>query len=370
MKTDNVQNQQIPNILIVDDDEFNLIVLGEILKRSNYKIHSVTNGILALQASEDIRPDLILLDIMMPEMDGYEVCRRLKESENLSDIPVIFISSLTDSRDIVKALTYGGVDYITKPFNAEVVLARVNTHLKLYQQSRELLKLNAKLKDSQDQLSKFAAHLLIIREEERMKLSTEIHDKIGQILIALKIDMGMWEKKLLFLSENNRSQEIVVNFNMMVDILDNTIKSVRKIMNELKSDDLELLGFIEAAKLFSIEFEIINKINCKIETSISKLELNELQKVALYRILQESLSNIALHAEATSVVISLYIHEQNLVMEIVDNGIGIDISKKTQKDAYGLTAMKERVEILHGKLTITGKPTEGTQVKVEMPYQI
>lgn len=356
------------SVLIVDDDEYNLIVLGEILKRNGFKISSVTNGVSALKVSEEEKPDLVLLDIMMPGIDGYEVCRRLKDNRNLADIPVIFISSLTDSRDIVKALTCGGVDYITKPFNAEEVIARVQTHLKLHQQSRELLELNTHLKESQEQLSKFAAHLLIIREEERTILSNEIHDKIGQILIALKIDMGIWKKKILFLSENNRSQEIIDNFNELVEVVDETIRTVRKIMNELKSNDLELLGFIETAKLFSIEFEIINKINCKVETTLFNVEFKEQQKVALYRILQESLSNVAQHANATSVVVSLYLHEQNFVMEIVDNGIGFDKTKNAYKDAFGITDMKQRVHVLQGKLTISCKPGEGTCVKVEIPY--
>ena len=356
------------NILIVDDDQYNLIILGEILKRNGCVIQPVLDGITALRAAEELKPDLILLDVMMPGMDGYEVCESLKANPTLCDIPVIFISSLQGTKDIIKALRSGGVDYITKPFQPEEVIARVNTHLKLYQQNKELLELNAHLKESQDQLTKFAAHLMVVREEERALLSNEIHDKIGQILIALKIDMGIWKRKILFLSENTHSNEVLDKFNELVNIVDNTIKSVRKIISKLKSDDLELLGFIETAKLCSIEFEVINKIDCKVETSISKLVLNEQQKVALYRILQEALSNIAKHANATSVLISLYKDDQNFVMEITDNGIGLDTTKKPLKDSYGITDMKERVEILQGKLTITGKGGEGTCIKVEMPY--
>jgi len=132
----------IPNILIVDDIPANLKVLGDILKGEGYKVRPVPSGALALQVAEKERPDLILLDIMMPDMDGYEVCRRLKENKFLHDIPVIFISALSETNDVVKALKYGGVDYITKPFRAEEILARVKTHIKLRRQSIELQELN------------------------------------------------------------------------------------------------------------------------------------------------------------------------------------------------------------------------------------
>ena len=137
-----VTGQHTANILIVDDIPANLQVLGAILKSEGYKVRPVPNGTLALQVAEKEKPDLILLDIMMPDMDGYEVCRRIKANPFLSDIPIIFISALNETNDVVKALKSGGDDYVTKPFQAEEVTARVNTHVKLYQQSIELQKLN------------------------------------------------------------------------------------------------------------------------------------------------------------------------------------------------------------------------------------
>ncbi|MFZ4457251.1 MAG: hybrid sensor histidine kinase/response regulator [Bacteroidales bacterium] len=136
-------NHDIPNVLIVDDIPANLKLLGAILKNEGYKVRPVPSGELALQAAEKEKPSLILLDIMMPDMNGYEVCDKLKENPELSDIPVIFISALNDTNDIVKALTSGGVDFITKPFQAEEVKARVSTHLKLRQQSKMLEELNS-----------------------------------------------------------------------------------------------------------------------------------------------------------------------------------------------------------------------------------
>ncbi|MCU0845968.1 MAG: response regulator [Spirochaetes bacterium] len=128
------------NILIVDDTPANLTLLTGMLKEKGHRVRPVPGGRLALKAVESEPPDLILLDINMPDMDGYEVCGRLKQDVRFRDIPVIFISALTEALDKVKAFGTGGVDYITKPFQFEEVEARVETHLKLrrYQMSLEV----------------------------------------------------------------------------------------------------------------------------------------------------------------------------------------------------------------------------------------
>ena len=119
------------NILIVDDTPANLRLLSNMLAEQGYKVRSVINGQMALTAAQSAPPDLILLDIRMPDMNGYEVCKHLKADEGTHDIPIIFISALDATQDKVKAFTVGGVDYITKPFQLEEVLSRVETHLAL-----------------------------------------------------------------------------------------------------------------------------------------------------------------------------------------------------------------------------------------------
>ena len=125
------------NILIVDDTPENLSVLRKLLTDKGYQVRPALNGEIALKAVQSRRPDLILLDIMMPGMDGYEVCKVLKSAEETSDIPVIFISALTEVEGILEAFQAGGVDYITKPFRPEEVLARVQTHLALQKAIQE-----------------------------------------------------------------------------------------------------------------------------------------------------------------------------------------------------------------------------------------
>ena len=126
------------SILIVDDTPANLQLLGEMLKEHNYHIRMARSGTLAIQAAQHEPPDLLLLDIAMPEMDGYEVCARFKADSRLREIPVIFISALSEPVDKVRAFGIGGVEYLTKPFHASEVVARVRTQLDLQRQRREL----------------------------------------------------------------------------------------------------------------------------------------------------------------------------------------------------------------------------------------
>ncbi|MEN9205500.1 MAG: response regulator [Thermostichales cyanobacterium BF4_bins_65] len=117
------------SILLVDDTLENLEVLDEMLSEKGYETRSASSGQMALRAAQADPPDLILLDIMMPDMDGYEVCTRLKSSSETWNIPIIFISALDDVIDKVRAFQVGGVDYLTKPFFVDEVIARVEVHL-------------------------------------------------------------------------------------------------------------------------------------------------------------------------------------------------------------------------------------------------
>ncbi len=121
------------NILVVDDNQENLKVVSNYLKEKGYKIALALNGVSALKILEDNKIDLILLDIMMPDMDGFEVCKKLKEIPKNKEIPVIFLTAKNDTEDIVKGFQVGGVDYITKPFKKEELFARIKNHAQIKQ---------------------------------------------------------------------------------------------------------------------------------------------------------------------------------------------------------------------------------------------
>jgi PleD family two-component response regulator len=139
-------------ILVVDDNPDNLRLLAGILDEHQYKIRLAPSGERALATIGKEAPDLILLDIMMPNMDGFEVCRQLKADQGTTGIPIIFISALDEILDKVKAFSMGGVDYITKPFKSQEVLARVKTHLTLRRLQRNLEKKNEQLRQALDEI--------------------------------------------------------------------------------------------------------------------------------------------------------------------------------------------------------------------------
>ena len=231
-------------------------------------------------------------------------------------------------------------------------------------------KVELDLKKSQEQLKKFAAHLQNVREEERLMLAREIHDELGQILIAIKIDLGMNRQKVLKQIKGAEAAELMNDYDNLFGLVDNTINTARKIMTDLRPEVLHLVGFAEAVKLYAANFQARYKINCIFESNVSDLVLSSQNTVALYRIVQESLSNVARHSKADKVKISLHQMYEELVLEIIDNGIGFDENQKTKHDSYGLIGMKERAFLLDSKLSIMSELHKGTHLKMEIPYKI
>lgn len=150
-----------PDILVVDDNPANLQLLVGMLQECGYRVRPVTSGAQGLRAVRAAPPDLVLLDITMPEMDGYEVCRRLKADPASREIPVLFVSALVETEDKVRAFEAGGVDFVSKPFQFAEVAARVRTHLQLRRQQRELaegLRRERELEQLRDRLTHMIAH--------------------------------------------------------------------------------------------------------------------------------------------------------------------------------------------------------------------
>ncbi len=166
-------------LLVVDDNPTNIKVLFSFLKEEGFKVLVAKDGLNALEKLQEVRPDLILLDVMMPGIDGFETCRRIKEDPEIKCIPVIFMTALADANNKVKGLTLGAVDYITKPFQQEEVLARINLHLQLQSLTQELARMNASLEQKVEERT---AELK--RAQSQLVLSEKM-SSLGQLVAGI-----------------------------------------------------------------------------------------------------------------------------------------------------------------------------------------
>lgn len=182
------------SILVVDDTPNNLRLFSDILQKEGYPVRATTSGKLALDAAKNNPPDLIILDIMMPEMDGFEVCARLKEGAETKEIPIIFISALEDIASKVKAFEAGGVDYITKPVEPKEVIARVRTHLRIKQLEETLLQKNKELEEE----------IQRGREQEALLIQQSRLAALGELLSNIA---HHWRQPLTVLSINVQNIE-------------------------------------------------------------------------------------------------------------------------------------------------------------------
>jgi len=311
-------------ILLVDDLADNLRVLIGILGEQDYKVRPARNGPQALLMARTSPPNLILLDIMMPGMDGYEVCQQLKADPQTHNIPIIFISALNEVLDKVKAFSLGAVDYITKPFQAEEVVARVETHLKLYRLHCELVQ-SEKMASLGRLVAGFAHELntplgvaigsasMLSGEAKKINgLMAQEEVDVDELLSALdSIDKG----SNLTLSNLERAANLVTSFKRTA--VDQTSDEVRSFqVDEVINDTINTLH---------------NRFkNTNIEISLDcpkRLKVKSLPGV-LEQILTNLLMNSLIHGfdsgqNAGLIKINIQMNENNLHIEYSDNGKGI-----------------------------------------------
>ncbi|MFB2923641.1 MULTISPECIES: adenylate/guanylate cyclase domain-containing protein [Aerosakkonema] len=193
------------NILVVDDIPGNIKLLTQILSNHGYKVRVSPSGKLALQSSQSNPPDLILLDINMPEMDGYEVCQHLKKSEQTRDIPVIFISALDEAINKVKAFGVGGVDYITKPFEPSEVLARIENQLRLRELQLQLIEQNELLQKHLEARRQTELEIrLLLVTTQAINRHNDIHSALQAVLHLVCITI-QWDYGEAWIPSENRS---------------------------------------------------------------------------------------------------------------------------------------------------------------------
>ena len=219
-----------------------------------------------------------------------------------------------------------------------------------------------KLNQTNERLHSLTEHLHNIREEERKRISREIHDELGQLLTAIKIDLSR-----LSLNPTKTVDEISTEIDIMLKLVDRSIKSVKEIATELRPGILDQLGLTASIDWQLKEFQARTKIKCKSNLEDELIDLSTDKATAMFRMFQETLTNIARHSGATEVKVSLKVINGNILLEIKDNGKGITADEINNPKSLGLIGMKERAYLIGGKLEIKGFCNKGTKVTIKAP---
>ncbi|MEH1866705.1 MAG: response regulator [Nostoc sp.] len=355
------------DILIVDDTLDNLRLLSAMLNEQGYEVRSVTNGSMALIGIQAQPPDLILLDITMPGMNGYEVCQRLKSNPQTQEIPVIFISALNEVFDKVKAFSVGGVDFINKPFQIEEVVARMEHQLKLCRLQMQLQEQNRRLQETEAELRRSLEHQKALNQrieemvalEERNRIARDIHDSLGHSLVALNVQMEtaltLWE------TDSNRARSFLLAAKKLGS---EALQEVRESVSAIRSDPLHGQLLENAIANLAQEFYHLTDVlpYCKIDLS---QPLSDSVNHVVYRLVQEGLTNIYKHANATAVQIRIQTTAAGLSLILQDNGKGFECDQSVA--GYGLQGMRERTVTVNAQLEIVSKPGAGCRIVANFP---
>lgn len=367
----------IPTILVVDDQLLNIRLLERKLERSEMQVISATNGDEALRLAHERRPDVILLDIIMPGMDGIEVCRQLKQDEATKDIPVIFITANTSKEEKIEGLDVGAADYLIKPLELDETLARVRTQLRIVHEHQDNLRLTRQLEESR-------------RQTSIMHLTEGIAHNLNNLL-------GVMIGYISLMQRNAKNPEKILG---NCERLEAAIKRMTRIVHQLtvighfkslQQDEIALGKILEGA-IGRFQRTAGNEHPVQVSTDLSgdwKFKTNrELLEASLERLLQNSYESyfrsendpapeigevlLRVHKETTA-------SGENLEFQVLDRGKGID--KAIENDIFepfvssssvvgrgmGLTIARHGIHCLGGTISVGARQGGGSQAIIRIP---
>jgi two-component system sensor histidine kinase/response regulator len=363
-----IENYLNYSILIVDDVAKNIQLVAKFLTKEGYNLNFAQNGEAALKQTENRVFDLILLDIMMPGMDGFEVCRKIKENKKNQSVPIIFLTAKTDDEAIKKGFLSGGVDYITKPFNPEELLARVRTHIILQKKERELRELN----NTKDTLLSIISHDLKTPFFNIMGL--------GQIILSNFSEFPDDQKIELI---TNIVDSARASHGLLDNLLNWTRMQTGKIafspvkfcINELIKLNIDLAHFQSTNKGVQLVF----KDEIQIFVFADENMVNT--------ILRNLLSNaIKYTAQSGKVEVVLELSNNNAVISVVDTGMGIPPERveklflfgqtvstpgtnQENGSGFGLVITNDFVKMNKGALTLESIVNQGSTFSFTLPLE-
>ena len=368
-----------PLILVIDDLESNLRLTGNVLIEAGYEISLIVDGKKSIEIAKKILPDLILLDLVMPNVDGFEVCRQLQQDSNTKEIPIIFLTSMKNTDNIVKGLELGAVDYIVKPANKGETLARIKTHLDLRRSKETILLQNKQLTELIDERNAF------------FSISS------NQMMNPINAIRGHNDSIKTYNVKNDSSKELTT----ISQLIDNEIKTVSSTIN-----DILYLYNLEQGNLPSVveSFNMKMLINKVIDTYDEELKIKRLiltfdpeidrtsqafgDKDKVEMVINQILSNSIKYSKFYKTISirasEIYEIKKYILVEIEDNGVGIppdDLknifnkysklspipTNNEQSVGIGMPIVKRIIDNIGGKILIRSKESEGTVVKLFFP---
>ena len=329
-------------ILNVDDYAPARYARTRILSAAGFSVTDAATGAEALQLALELRPQLVILDIHLPDISGLDVCRQLKQNPATSRIVVLHISatSLAPS-DVIGGLEHGADSYLTEPVDAGVLVASVRALLR----ARE---------------AEEALAIITAQENERRRIALELHDDFAQrlSLVAMQLD--------LFRRTPAGIQAVKEQFDTLIQQVETLSDDIRHVSHQLHPSIVEDLGLESALKQLVREFEGIHKTPIQLSMQPLAGAIPRGTATALDRIAQEALRNTAKHAPGAPVAVNLSRAGDELRLTVRDNGPGFDMTTVRRRGGLGLIGMRERARLAGGRLSVFTEPGEGTEVVVTL----
>jgi len=342
-------NSARARILVVDDEELNRILLTTNLQESGYMVETAEDGHHALRMLHAQPFDAVLLDLIMPRMDGYEVLAAMKQDAALRRTPVIVISSMDDMDSIVRCIEMGATDYLAKPFNPALLYARIRGSLaSLHEERMALLR---------EQFAQVAA----VQEEERQRIARELHDGLIPALASLSIRLHTAGKRL-----EREDHPVAGEIGELAEQVKASSRDIRRLIHDLRPVALDELGLVPALRQHLSRCEHNQGLAVQFRAD-EGVRLPAPVETALFRIVQEAVNNVLQHAKAQHVGVALARKADRVELSVVDDGQGFDIQIPRSGRHVGLWSMRERVEQLGGHFEVRSAPGQGTAVTVLIP---
>jgi two-component system sensor histidine kinase UhpB len=344
-------------VLLVEDNPGDARLIKEYLSdvksvKFNLQMSDKLQGGLEILENEVI--DIVLLDLNLPDSEGLNSFDKIFSESPF--VPIIVLTGLDDETTAIKAVQMGAQDYLVKD--------KVESDL-LTRSIRYAIERKRAEEEHQKLIEQRVRSLSIIeaQENERRRISRELHDGLGQLLSAAKLNFGMIE------FAQNQSKEKTNEIIKQVDnIISKAIIEARRIAHDLRPTTLDDFGLIPALRILCQEFAKLTGIKVKFQVSQLMERIDSKVEIAIYRIIQESFTNISKYAEATEVSLDLYKKDHFVYVRVKDNGKGFDVNSTNKKTGrgFGLLNMKERAELVGGKIDIISNPGQGTEILLEI----